>query len=74
MNYKEAILHSVKVKWKVGVCIQGEKCWCRTIVPETPIENSDDEDIYIVGQGMTTKEQAEHIVKLHNDIIENQSK
>ena len=73
MNYKEAILYSIKVKWKVDVCAQGEECWCRIIVPEKPIENSDDEDVYIIGQGVMDKEHAEHIVKLHNDTIENQS-
>ena len=66
MNYKEAIELSLKTKWKLSNCQEGEKCWCRVIEPETEISDQDGNEIYIAGSGSISKEHAEHIVYLHN--------
>lgn len=66
MNYKEAIEHSLTVKWKTSPCSLGKDCWCRIIEPEQEIKDDDGNEIYIAGSGRVPKEYAEHIVKLHN--------
>jgi len=72
MNYQEAIEKSLTVKWKVDTCHEGERCWCRVIRGEEPIlykelDDSDEEEYYIVGSGELNKETVEHIVSLHNE-------
>jgi hypothetical protein len=69
MKYQEAIEKSFQVKWKVGTCSQGEKCWCRTIKPIEPIfyEDGGDAEYYVVGMGELSKETAEYFVELHNE-------
>ena len=74
LNYDEAMKKALTVRWKVGLCISGEKCWCRVIRPEKEIKCTENEDIYIVGQGCITKEHAEYIVKLHNNHLDRMSK
>lgn len=37
MTHEEAKKKSFEVKWKTKPCHSGEECWCRIIVPETPI-------------------------------------
>jgi hypothetical protein len=74
MTYTEALEKSLTVKWKVNMCPQGVKCWCRTISCEEPImfkeiEESDAHEFYIVHSGELHKEVVEHIVKLHNEAI-----
>jgi len=71
MNYEEALKHSLTVPWKVGTCQQGEKCWCRTIIPEEEILDDEGEDIYIASGAEIHKVHAEHIVKLHNESLTN---
>ena len=74
MTYQEAIQKSLTVKWKVGTCDEGERCWCRTIVCEQPImfkesEEDDEDEYWVVAPGDLNKETVEHIVKLHNESI-----
>jgi hypothetical protein len=74
MTYQEALSKALTVKWKVGTCSQGEKCWCRTVQPLEDIEDSDGNVIFIVSDGSITKEHAEYLVKLQNEKIENDGK
>lgn len=69
MTYQEAIAKSLTVRWKLGTCEQGEKCWCRSVRCETPIM-FDEEELWVVAVGRINKETAEHIVMLHNREIE----
>jgi hypothetical protein len=74
MTYKQAIEKSLTVKWKVGTCDQGEKCWCRTIKCEQPVmfkerEDDEEDEYWVVGPAELNKETVEHIVKLHNESI-----
>ena len=69
MTFQEATQKSLRVKWKVALCNQGEKCWCRMIVPEEPIEDKDGNEIIIASSGDVRKEYAEHIVRLHNEAL-----
>ena len=80
MNYEEAKQESLKVKWKIDYCQEGEKCWCRTITTETPIifndKPEDDEfkdELYLASSGTLSKEIAEHIVNLQNNHIDKDS-
>lgn len=73
MTYNEAQQYSLTVKWKTATCTQGEKCWCRAILPEEEILDKDGNEIIIVHDGAMPKEYAEHIVKLHNASLFNLS-
>ena len=69
MTYQEAIEKAFTVKWKLGTCEQGERCWCRTIEPVEPIMYQDHEDIepyFIVKSGQMRKDVANYFVELHN--------
>ena len=62
MTYQEAIEKSFTTQWKIGVCSQGEQCWCRTIIPIEPIfykDGNSDDSYYIVQSGQMRKETAE---------------
>jgi hypothetical protein len=76
MEYKEAEQKAFTIKWEVGTCNQGERCWCRTIKPIEPIlfEDGDSQEYWIVGSGELHKEIAEYFVQLHNEKINNQNK
>jgi len=77
MKYKEAEQKAFTIKWQIGTCFQGERCWCRTIKPIEPIlfDDGDVKDEYwIVGSGELHKEIAEYFVQLHNQKIDNQNK
>jgi hypothetical protein len=66
MTYEEAVKKALTVRWKTETCSQGEKCWCRLIVPEKKIEDDNGNEIVIASSGDIKKEYAEHIVALHN--------
>ncbi len=66
MTYEEAHNYALTVEWEAVPCSQGEFCWCKMIQPKEPIKDEDGEDIWIVSSGSVRKEDAEHIVKLHN--------
>ena len=71
MTHKQAQKHSLTVPWKVGTCPAGESCWCRTILPVTPIPYTDDDDdpmdgLYIAYGGELDRIYVEHIVAIHN--------
>lgn len=67
LTYKQAQQKALKEEWVATPCPQGEECWCRIIEPEKPILYGDnDEEYYIVGSASIPKEEAEYIVKLHN--------
>ena len=76
MTYEEAQEISLQVKWKTSTCGEGEQCWCRTIVPIEPILYSEYEMIdtgqeyTIVRPGELNKDLAEHLVRLHNNHID----
>lgn len=69
LTYKEAQEKSLKVKWKISYCPQGEECWCRVIEPEVEIKDKDGNKIYIIGSGEVSKIHAEHIVNIHNNLV-----
>lgn len=72
MTYQEAIEKSLTVKWEIGICSQGEECWCRTIKPVDPIlfqDGEDHQEYYVARSGEMNKETAEHFVKLHNEKV-----
>ena len=76
MTYVEARLKSLTVKWKVDVCEpQGHQCWCRVIRCEEPLmynESPDlEEELYVLGSGALDGVTVEHIVKIHNDSLNN---
>jgi hypothetical protein len=78
MTYEEAQEISLQVKWKTDTCIQGEECWCRTIVPIVPISFLEDDwnvaqDYTIVRPGELNKDLAEHFVRLHNNYIDDEN-
>jgi hypothetical protein len=71
MTYTEAQKLSLTLPWKIGTCPAGEKCWCRTITPVTPIPYIDDDgdpvaELYIAVGGELDRIYAEHIVSIHN--------
>lgn len=62
-----------KVRWKTELCTQGESCWCRIItLEETIIEDGD--ALYIAASGCVPKDNAEHIVTIHNRHLENEDR
>lgn len=71
LKYKEAQELSLKVKWKTTHCQSGKSCWCRIIEPELELKDDDDNEIYIASSGCVPTIYAEHIVKLHNDSLNN---
>ena len=70
MEYKEAMAKALTVKWKTTPCTTGEECWCRIIEPVEKMEDKDGNEIYIIGSGGISKDHAEHIVRIHNAIID----
>ena len=75
LTYYDAKSESLNVKWKTTTCGQGDKCWCRLIVPVKPIKYGNDEVFdCIVHMGAIDKELAEYIVELHNTKIELKNK
>lgn len=73
MTHEEAYNRALEVKWKVEPCFSGEKCWCRIIVPNEPINYGPDniEVVEIISSASINKKMAEHIVKIHNQHINN---
>lgn len=70
MTYQDAIEKSFTVKWNIGTCSEGERCWCRTIKPVGPIlfnDGNTEEEYYVVRSGELNKETVEYLVKLHNE-------
>lgn len=67
-------------KWKVDVCNTGENCWCRVIYVAEEVYYSSEshmkqqETPCIIPDGSVGKKEAEHIVKLHNDWLDNKQK
>lgn len=59
-----------EVKWKVEICHSGEECWCRIIVPTTPVVYRE-EGMTVCDAGSISKAIAEHIVEIHNSNLEN---
>ena len=58
-----------KLRWRVISC--GEKdCWCRCIGTETPVFDDNGDELYIAPAGSIPKENAEHIVEVHNECLE----
>ena len=79
LTYKEAQEKSLSVRWEFKPCLSGEQCWCRIVVPETPIMYDDEHGgeeafDYIIGAGSVSKIFAEHIVEIHNKNLENVQK
>jgi len=66
MTHQDAKNQAMSVRWKTRTCSEGEKCWCRMIVPEIPIPNDEDLTVFIAGSGAIEKDFAEHIVLIHN--------
>jgi len=76
-SYDEAHKYSLTVPWKLDLCLVGEDCWCRIILPTEQIHYKDkvgDEDRisefeYIIPDGCIDRETAEYVVNLHNGWI-----
>lgn len=59
-------------KWYIGCCMQGESCWCRTISTKPDSDPDTDKLEYAIAcSGELSKDIAEHIVKIHNEWLEN---
>ena len=71
MTFDEATAYSLTIPWKVSLCDQGEKCWCRIIEPVEEIKDKDGEDIYIAASGCIPTMYAEYLVNLHNQHLAN---
>jgi hypothetical protein len=69
MTYQEALEKSLNVRWKTKTCPSGPDCWCRLIVPEEEIVDSDGNDVYIAGSASLHYLHAEHIVQIHNESL-----
>lgn len=74
MKYTEAIQESLKRKWVIGTCSQGEQCWCRTVRCEEPVmfiesEDVDPQELFVVRPGELGIEYVNHIIKLHNQSL-----
>lgn len=69
-NFHVKIINS---PWKTETCPQGEKCWCRMIVPVEPVLDGEDDEMRIVGSGALHKVYAEYIVDLHNQKFQRKS-
>ena len=57
----------INKRWKIALCNQGRKCWCRKIQTEDTIDDS--LEITVVRSGDINKGLAEHIVEIHNNWI-----
>ena len=72
MNYQQAKQESFKRKWVVGVCTQGENCWCRTIKCDPPLIFTDDGEemeYQIIQMGEVNKETVEYLIEIHNNSL-----
>ena len=76
MKFEEAEQIALTIKWQIGTCNQGERCWCRTIKPIEPIlfDDGGQDEYWIVESGELHKNIAEYFVQLHNEKIVNQNK
>ena len=54
----------LEVEWRTEPCNQPD-CWCAIIT--TNEVDEDGEERYVVASGAIPKEYAEHIVKIHNE-------
>jgi len=76
LTYDEALKLSLTRRWKIGICSQGDWCWCRPIELEDPIDflptgnGGDDKLTHISYEGRLSKIVAEHIVQLHNSSLQ----
>ena len=75
LNYQQAIEESLKRRWKIGTCSQGEECWCRMIKCEDPLmfsesDDSEEEEYHVVRSGELNRETVEHLVRIHNQQVE----
>lgn len=77
IEWNKAINHNddlTQFKWEIGLCISGEDCWCRTISVKDKYFPNDKETACIISSGSIGKLEAEHIVKIHNDWLDNKQK
>jgi hypothetical protein len=74
MTYYNLQKLSLKKRWKISLCNQGESCWCRIIEPEEKMVDDSGNEIYVAGSGEISKIYAEHIVKLHNKNLKNENR
>ena len=65
MNFKEAELKSLKVKWKSFKCGQKD-CWCLGVEPVEKIVDDKGNEIIIAPSGVLSDVHANYIIKLHN--------
>lgn len=73
LSYEEAHKKSLEIRWKLDTCNSGEECWCRLIIPETPIIydfGGRPTEFYIVGDAALDKETAEYLINLHNKSLD----
>lgn len=82
MTYEEAKQKALLQEWQIGICHQGEECWCRTIKLVTSIPYSymspnhkeiEDEITHIITSGAVYKIFVEHIVTIHNNNLKQQN-
>lgn len=64
----------IQLRWKTELCNSGESCWCRLIVTEEKSVWENGSETWVVPDGSITKEEAEHIVEIHNQWLDAQNK
>lgn len=60
----------INQKWKTEVCHASFDCWCKLISTEI----DEGPESLIVSSGAINRENAEHIVKIHNEWLEAQNR
>mgnify|MGYP006905787176 CR=1 FL=1 len=63
----------ILMRWKIALCNTGESCWCRLIIPEGNVQFEHGVDAWVVPDGSVSKDEAEHIVEIHNQWLESQN-
>ena len=70
MDYKQALSEALTKKWLSCQCPTGEQCWCKVVRLEEPIKCEEDETLdYICPAAALQDLHADHIVKLHNSFL-----
>jgi len=63
----------ISMRWKIALCNSGESCWCRLIVPEGNVQFDRGVEAWVAPDGSISKDEAEHIVEIHNQWLEKQN-
>jgi len=61
--------NTITKRWATKECFSID-CWCEAIVVEETL--NDEEPHYVVSYGSVSKEEARHIVEIHNKSLNNE--